>query len=260
MSKGQNVLVELRDKVSLVIISRPEKRNALDRETLDELYKILKLIDSNDETRAVVITGAGDKAFVSGADISVMKNRSSFEAAQGSKKGCEVFSFIENMKAPVIAEINGWALGGGCELALACDLRIAGKKARIGQPEIKIGIIPGYAGCFRLPRLIGIGRAKEMIYTGRILEAEEAEKIGLVNKVVDDDKLMEEVMTLAKELAEGPIAISFAKSAVTLSFDVGKEKRDDLTSSFYENVFKTKDCKEGINAFLEKRRPLFDWK
>jgi enoyl-CoA hydratase len=191
----------------------------------------------------VVITGAGDKDFVSGADISAMKNQSPSEAREGSRKGCEVFSFIERMKAPVIAAMNGWALGGGCELALACDLRIAGRRAKIGQPEIKVGIIPGYGGCFRLPRLIGIGRAKELIFTGKILEAEHAERIGLINKVVDNDKLMEEAMTLAKELANGPAGISVAKSAIGLSLDTNKEKADDLTSMFYEKVFNTKDCK-----------------
>jgi enoyl-CoA hydratase len=257
---NRNVLINVYEKVAVITINRPKRMNALNRETLEDLYEILKSINSNDNIRAVVITGAGDKAFIAGADITDMAKRSAHEAKQASERGCEIFSFIENMKAPVIAAINGYALGGGCELALACDLRIAGKRAKIGQPEIKIGIIPGYGGVFRLPRLIGMGRAKEMIYRGTVIGAEEAEKIGLINKAIEDDKLMEEVMALAKELANGPNGLSIAKSAIGLSFTVSNKKANDITIEFYKQAFSTKDCEEGINAFLENRSPAFEWK
>jgi len=210
------VQLEIRKGLAIITINRPEKRNALNQELRSDLYRILIHVDSRDDVRVAIITGVGD-AFVAGADIAAMKEYQPEDARKASEHGCEVFSFIENMRIPVIAAINGWALGGGCELAFACDIRICSDNAMLGQPEVGVGIFPGYGATVRLPRLVGIGRAKEMIYTGRPMGAAEAERIGLVNMVVSRDNLMDEAIKLAKKISEGPAAIGFAKKAINKS-------------------------------------------
>jgi len=250
------VKLEIRDKIAVVTINRPEKRNALSREVRECLYQRLQEIDSRKDVRAVIITGAGE-AFVAGADIASMKDYTSEAAMKASRHGSRIFSFLENMRVPVIAAINGWALGGGCELTLACDMRICSDDARFGQTEVRIGIIPGYGANVRLPRLIGTGKAKELIYTGRIIDAAEAERIGLVNSVVSKNILMDEAMKLAGRISKGPASINLAKQAINKAFDLEMGDALELSSQLYGDVYKTDDSKEGINAFLEKRKPEF---
>lgn len=250
------VKLEIRDRIAIVTINRPKKRNALNQEVRSDLLEVFKEVDPSDDIRVAIITGAGD-AFVAGADIASMKDYGPKDALRASKHGSDIFLFIENMRIPVIAAINGWALGGGCELALACDIRICSDSAMIGQPEVKIGIIPGYGASIRLTRLIGTGRAKELIYTGRIIDAAEAEKIGLVNFVVPKDELMSEAIEFAKKISKGPAAINFAKQAINKAFDLDMKNALDLSSQLYGEVYETRDSKEGISAYLEKRKPEF---
>jgi enoyl-CoA hydratase len=253
------VKLEIADRIAVITINRPEKRNALSREVRDDLYQRLQEIDSMEDIRAAIITGAGE-AFVAGADIASMKDYTFEDAQKAARHGSRIFLFIENMKIPVIAAINGWALGGGCELALACDIRICSDDARFGQTEVKIGIIPGYGANVRLPRLIGAGKAKELIYTGRIIDAVEAERIGLVNSVVSKEILMDEAMKLAGRISRGPASINLAKQAINRAFDLEMDDALELSSKLYGDVYNTRDSKEGINAFLEKRKPEFTGK
>ena len=253
------VKLDIRDRIAVITINRPEKRNALSLEVREDLYQRLKEVDSREDIRAAIITGAGE-AFVAGADIASMKDYTVEDALEASRNGSRIFSFIENMKIPVIAAINGWALGGGCELALACDIRICSDDARFGQTEVKIGIIPGYGANIRLPRLIGAGKAKELIYTGRIIDAAEAERIGLVNSVVSKEDLMDEAIKLAGRISKGPASINLAKQAINKAFDLEMNDALELSSKLYGDVYNTRDSKEGINAFLEKRKPEFTGK
>jgi len=253
------VKLDIRDRIAVITINRPEKRNALSLEVREDLYQRLKEVDSREDIRAAIITGAGE-AFVAGADIASMKDYTVEDALEASRNGSRIFSFIENMKIPVIAAINGWALGGGCELALACDIRICSDDARFGQTEVKIGIIPGYGANIRLPRLIGAGKAKELIYTGRIIDAAEAERIGLVNSVVSKEDLMDEAIKLAGRISKGPASINLAKQAINKAFDLEMNDALELSSKLYGDVYNTRDSREGINAFLEKRKPEFTGK
>ncbi|MBW1971582.1 MAG: enoyl-CoA hydratase/isomerase family protein [Deltaproteobacteria bacterium] len=250
------VLLEIKGKIAIITINRPEKRNALNREVRSELYKIMKDINSKKDIRVAIITGKAD-SFVAGADIEPMKDYTPEDAEQASIEGSKIFTFIEKMRIPVIAAINGWALGGGLELAMACDLRIASDNAKLGQPEIKLGIIPGYGANIRLPRLIGIGRAKELIFTSRIIDAKEAERIGLINQITSKEELMNVALKLAKKIAEGPIAINFAKKAINSSFELKEDDALRFSSKLYGELYKTHDTKEGIAAYLEKRKPKF---
>jgi enoyl-CoA hydratase len=253
------VKLEINDRIAVITINRPEKRNALSQEVREDLYQKLQEVDSTEDIRASIITGAGE-AFVAGADIASMKDYTVEDALEASRSGSRIFSFIENMRVPVIAAINGWALGGGCELALACDIRICSDDARFGQTEVKIGIIPGYGANIRLPRLIGAGKAKELIYTGRMIDPAEAERIGLVNSVVSKEDLMDEAMKLAGRISKGPASINLAKQAINKAFDLEMDDALELSSKLYGDVYKTSDSKEGINAFLEKRKPEFTGK
>ena len=253
------VLLEIKDKIAIITINRPEKRNAINQQVRSELYEILKEVDSRDDIRVAVITGSGD-VFVAGADIAALKDYNPKDAERASEHGSEIFSFIENMRIPVIAAVNGWALGGGCELALACDIRICSDDAKFGQPEVRLGIIPGYGANVRLPRLIGAGRAKEMIFTGRLVDAGEAKRIGLANEVVPKKQLMDRVKDLADRISEAAIAIHFAKQAINKSFDLDMDKAIKFSSRLYGELYNTADCKEGILAYIEKRNPHFKGK
>lgn len=250
------VLLDIQKKVAIVTIHRPDKRNALNYEVRNDLKETLHKIDAMEEIRALIITGSGD-SFVAGADIAAMKEFSPEDAEASSKHGSDIFFFIENMRIPVIAAVNGWALGGGCELALSCDIRIASTNAVFGQSEIKIGIMPGYGATVRLPRLIGLARAKDLIFSGRTLTAIEAEAIGLVNKVLPEEALMDYVMKLAKELSEAPAAIYFAKRALNQAYDLTTGEALTLASKFYGDIYRTEDAREGISSYLEKRKPKF---
>ena len=257
----QNVLFNKDSEkgIARITINRPEVRNALSTAARRELRKIIEHIQSEEDIRVVIITGAGDKAFISGADIVELKDATPVTMEEfASTLGQKLFTDIENLKVPVIAMINGFCLGAGLEVALCCDIRIAAENARFGQPEINIGIIPGGGGTQRLARLIGWGRAKELIYTGRIIDAAEAERIGLVNKVVPQDKLEEEVKQLAENIAnKSPLIMKLLKKAINagmytdLAAGLANEKAN------FALCFSTEDHAEGITAFLERRKPYF---
>jgi enoyl-CoA hydratase len=257
----ENIVVDKDKKKGIVrlIINRPEVENALNMAARQELRSAIEDIKSDGNVRVVIITGAGDKAFSSGADITELKQASPIQMEQyACTLGQQLFTDIESLYVPVIAMINGVCLGAGCELAMVCDIRIASANSRFGQPEINIGIIPGSGGTQRLPRLVGWGKAKELIYTGRIIDAGEAERIGLVDKVVQPDKLQGRVKELAETIAgKSQLIIRLAKKAVN------KGIHTDLVSGLsYERdnfalCFATKDQKEGMAAFLEKRKAEF---
>ena len=252
-----NLIFEMDEGVGIIKVNRPEVRNVLNWETWMELEDVLKRLHAEPTLRVGVITGVGDEAFIAGADLRMLKERTPQDAVQASKKANEILLFMESMEEPMIAAINGWALGGGCEIALACDIRIASDKAQIGQTEVRVGIMPGYGGNVRLMRLIGMGRAKEMIYTGKIVNAEEAERIGLVNRVVPHEKLMEETLILAKQLTKGPAAIHVVKRSMFQASQHSLIEALTRDSELYGEVYRTEDFKEGVTAFLEKRKPVF---
>jgi len=240
-------------------INRPEVRNALNTAVRQELRKAIEEIEKDRDIHVAIITGAGDKAFISGADITEFREATPMMIEEfASTLGQQLYTDIENLRVPVIAMINGFCLGGGLELALCCDIRIASENAKFGQPEVNVGIFPGGGGTQRLPRLIGWGKAKTLIYTGRIIEATEAETIGLVDKVVPQDRLEEEVEQLAETIAsKSPLIISLVKKVIN------KGMYSDLSAGLaYEKTnfalcFATEDHTEGITAFLEKRKPQF---
>ena len=256
----KTLMYEKKENIGLLTINRPEKMNAISQELTAELSLFLDEIENDDELRVIVITGAGDKAFVAGADINELVDRDARLGRRVSRERQEIFSRIENLHVPVIAAVNGYALGGGLELALACSIRICSEKAQFGAPEVKLGIIPGDGGTQRLPRLVGQGRAMEMIITGDFIDAQEAYRIGLVNKVFPPEKLKEEAMELAKKIASRPpLAVRYAKEAVNRS-------QEDSVSGFALESYlhalscTTEDKKEGVSAFLEKRKGKFKGK
>ncbi len=252
----KNIVIQIKEKVGIVKINRPNALNALNTETLHELSKAMHdLSFENQDVRVIILTGEG-KAFVAGADISEMKDMSALQARKFSQLGQRVFHFIASQEKPVIAAINGFALGGGCELALACDIRIASDKAKLGQPEVNLGVIPGFAGTQRLSRLVGMARAKEIIFTGEMIDAQTAYSIGLVNQVVPSDQLMDFSVELANKIAsKGPTAIKLAKTVINRGMQA-----DLATGSAYETeafglCFSTGEPREGMSAFLEKTKP-----
>ena len=232
--------------------------NALDVATLQALHDRLRELADDDAARVVVLTGAGDRAFVAGADIKHMSSLGVLEAREWGGLGHACAQLLETMPKPTIAAINGFALGGGCELALACDLRYAASTARLGQPEINLGIIPGWGGTQRLARVAGLGFAKELILTGRMVDAAEAERRGLVNGVYEPGELMERVSETARVLAsKSPVALAYAKEALNLALQGSHEASLDQEASFFAMLFSTEDAKEGMAAFAEKREPRF---
>jgi len=232
--------------------------NALDSETLQELHDRLHELAHDDEVRVVVLTGAGDRAFVAGADIKHMSSLGVLEAREWGGLGHACALLLETMRKPTIAAINGFALGGGCELALACDLRYASSTARLGQPEINLGLIPGWGGTQRLARVCGLGFAKELILTGRPVDASEAERRGLVNAVYDPAELMQRTLETARLLAsKSPVALAYAKEAANLALQGSHDAGLTQEASFFAMLFSTEDVKEGLAAFAEKREPRF---
>ncbi|AAM23820.1 enoyl-CoA hydratase [Caldanaerobacter subterraneus subsp. tengcongensis MB4] len=255
----KNIEVKIEKGIATITINRPKALNALNTETLEELENVLEVLQNDDGVKVIVITGAGEKAFVAGADISEMKDMSVFEAKKFAELGQKVFRKIELVKKPVIAAVNGYALGGGCELALACDIRIASRNAKFGQPEVGLGIIPGFGGTQRLPRIVGVSKAKELIYTGDMIDAEEALRIGLISKVVEQDKLLEEAYGIAKKImSKGLVAVSLAKEAINKSLEVDIDSGMEYEANAFAMCFGTQDQKEGMAAFLEKRAPKFE--
>ncbi|HHV26514.1 MAG TPA: short-chain-enoyl-CoA hydratase [Tissierellia bacterium] len=251
----ENLVFKKEGNIGILSINRPEALNALNTQVLKELDKAVDMIDKDEEVHIVILTGEG-RVFVAGADIAEMKNMGSKEAREFARNGLSVFRKIELMEKPVIAAVNGFSLGGGCELSMCCDIRIASDKAKFGQPETGLGIIPGFAGTQRLARLVGMGRAKELIFTAGMIDANEAYRIGLVNKVVPQDDLMEEAMKLAKTiLSKGQIAVRFAKAAINRGIETDIETGMAIERDLFGLCFTTDDQKEGMGAFLEKRKP-----
>ena len=256
-----NVKIEVKDGIGTITVDREKALNALNPKTLAALKTAATAVGQDDSVKVVVVTGAGDKAFVAGADIKEMVTQTPLEARKFMQSGHDAFNALERLEKPVIAAVNGFALGGGCELAMACDIIIASEKAKFGLPEVGLGLHPGFGGTQRLPRLVGTAKAKELIFTGDMIGAEEALRIGLVNKVVPHDKLYEEVEGLAKKLmSKGLLAIKLAKGAI----DRGSEVDLDMGLAYeIESVsltFSTEDIREGMNAFMEKRKPEFKGK
>jgi enoyl-CoA hydratase len=254
----ENVLVEQDGAVLLVTINRPKVLNALDARTLDELDQVFGDAARRDEVRVVVLTGAGEKSFVAGADINELSVQTAVGGREHARRGQALFNRIERLGKPVIAAVNGFALGGGCELAMACTLRLAADSARFGQPEINLGLLPGYAGSQRLPRLVGRGRALELLLTGRQIPADEAFRIGLVNRVVPAAELATEARALAHAIAaKAPVAMRYILEAVAGGLEMSLADAQDYEATLFGLVSTTEDMREGTKAFLEKRKPDF---
>jgi len=257
----ENLLVEHSDGVSTITVNRPKVLNALNAQTLDELRRVILSLKHNDAVRCVIITGAGEKSFIAGADINELAVQTPVSGREHARSGQHILDLIENLGKPVIAAINGFALGGGCELAMACTIRIAADTARLGQPEINLGIIPGYAGTQRLARLIGRGRALELLLTGDHVTAAEAHRLGLVNRVVPAAGLMDEARKLAAALAsKAPVASRYNLDAVNKGLDMAFADAQVFEATLFGLVSSTDDMREGTRAFLEKRKAEFKGK
>ncbi|ACB85449.1 enoyl-CoA hydratase-related protein [Natranaerobius thermophilus] len=259
MTSEKLILKEMKnDSVALLKINRPKALNALNVEVLKELYNELQEIEKDETVKCVIITGSGEKAFVGGADIGSMKDMDTVEARKFSEFGNEVMTYIENLKIPVIAAINGYALGGGLELALSADIRIASENAKFGTPEINLGIFPGFGGTQRLPKIVGLHKAKELIFTGEIITAEDAKEANLINKVVKQEELMEVVTKMASKIAsKSSIPLKLAKQVINRGYEEPIETGSLMETSSFSVCFSTEDQKEGMEAFLENRKPTF---
>lgn len=258
MSPWSHVRVERDGRHAVLTIDRQEKLNALDAELLVELGAAFESLGEEDDVLGIVITGAGEKAFVAGADVAEIADLDPMGAVELSRRGQALFSTVERFPKPVIAAVGGYALGGGCELALACHLRVAAESARLGLPEVGLGLVPGYGGTVRLARLVGLGRALEMILTGRPVSAEKAASMGLVNAVVETEELVPEALALLSAVtSNGPIAVRMALRSVYGSLDVPVERALDAESALFGLLVSTEDMKEGTAAFLERREADF---
>jgi enoyl-CoA hydratase len=258
MDNLENLLLDRDGGVATLTINRPKVLNALNTQTLDELRRAILALKHDDSVRVVILTGSGEKSFVAGADINELSVQTPTGGREHAMRGQHVLDLIEHMGKPVIAAINGFALGGGCELAMACTLRIAADTARLGQPEINLGIIPGYAGTQRLSRLVGKGRALEILLTGDHVTAQEAHRLGLVNRVVPAAELMSEVRKLAASLsAKAPVAVRYIIDAVNRGLEMPFPDAQAYEATLFGLVSTTDDMREGTTAFLEKRKPEF---
>ena len=254
----KNLLTEQKDNFITVTINRPEKLNSLNGETLTELSTVFHQIQDSKEMRAAIVTGAGQKAFAAGADIKEIYDLDAKSGKEFSKKGTSIFRFIEKMNIPVIAAINGFALGGGCELAMSCHLRIASANAKFGQPEINLGVIPGYGGTQRFPRLIGKTNALYYLLTGDMIDANKAYELGLINEVVQPEQLMKRTEEIATLLAsKAPIAAQNILQAVDEGMNAQLDDALNIEATSFGKVCGTNDMKEGTLAFIEKRKPIF---
>ncbi|HXN28484.1 MAG TPA: enoyl-CoA hydratase-related protein [Candidatus Acidoferrales bacterium] len=254
-----NLLFEVNDKIARITFNRPNVLNALNRKTMDELGDCLKKVRADDDIRVLILTGAGEKAFVAGADINELSQQTPVNGREFTLYGQEIFHRLETLGKPVIAAINGFALGGGCELALACTLRVAGRNAKLGQPEVKLGLMPGYGGTQRLPRLCGKGVAHELLLTGEMISADEALRVGLVNRVVEPGEVLTTAEAIAKKIiANAPLAVKYALEAVERGMEMPQEQGLFLEATLFGLCCATQDMREGTRAFLEKRSPKFE--
>jgi enoyl-CoA hydratase len=255
----KNITLNVKDGIATVVLNRPDKLNALNTETLKELYSCFIDMNNKQDIKAVILTGSGEKAFAAGADIKEISQLDVLAGKQFAEFGQQVFNYIQQFSKPVIAAINGFALGGGCELALACHIRIASENSKFGQPEVNLGIIPGYGGTQRLAQLIGKGRAVELILTGDIIDSNEAYRIGLVNKIFPLNELLSRSAELAnKIISKGGRAVSFALQALNFTDDEKIQSGLNMEAVLFALCCGTEDFKEGTNAFLEKRKPVFN--
>jgi enoyl-CoA hydratase len=253
----KNIIVKKEGRIAIITINREKALNALNDEVIGEMQDFFRHAWMDDSVGCVIITGAG-KAFVAGADISELAQCDVKGAVKKSMLGLYLMQSIENFPRPVIAAVNGFALGGGCELAMACDIRLASDKAKFGQPEVNLGLIPGYGGTQRLARLVGRGKAKQLIFTGDMIDANEAHRIGLVDEVYPAEELMNKAMALAQNiLSKAPIAVSTAKECINKGLDVNLSAGCELEKASFGTIFGTDDAREGMKAFLEKRKAAF---
>lgn len=256
-----NLLVEIRDGIAFLTINRPDKLNALNKETMQELKKAFEHFRESEEVKAVIVTGAGEKAFVAGADISEIHELDMNTGEAFSVEGHEILTLIETLPKPVIAAVNGYALGGGCELALACHIRLASENAQFGQPEVKLGIIPGYGGTVRLPRLVGKGKAMQMVLSGGMLSAKDARCFGLVDEVYPASELLSKAEELARTIISmGPLAVATAIRAINEGLELPLAEAKKLEARLFGEICATEDMKEGTKAFMEKRKAQFKGK
>ncbi|HKI79902.1 MAG TPA: enoyl-CoA hydratase-related protein [Ignavibacteriaceae bacterium] len=254
----KTLLIEKKENVAIVTINRPDKLNALNAQTLTDLRDVFTELKSDNSVFVVVLTGSGEKAFVAGADISELNKLNIIEAKSFAENGQEVFNLIENLGKPVIAAVNGFALGGGTELSLACHIRLCSENAKFGQPEVNLGVIPGYGGTQRLTRLVNSGRAMEYILTGDMINADEAYRIGLVNRIYQQNELLSKTLEMANRIAsKGQQAIRLAVNSVTIVDEVSSKEGQNYEASLFAICCGTEDFKEGTQAFLEKRKPNF---
>ncbi len=257
----ENINYTVENGIATIAINRPKALNALNLATLTELKDVVEKIAVDKAIQVVIITGAGEKSFVAGADIVEMSTKNAVEGRVWGQVGQNIFTEIENLPQPVIAAVNGFALGGGCELACACDIRYASENAKFGQPEVGLGITPGFGGTQRLTRVVGRGHAKELIYTANIIDAQEALRIGLVNKVVPQAELMDAVMKVAKTITKkAPVAVQLAKAAINRGINCDVVTGISYEAEVFGLCFATADQKEGMKAFIEKRKPTFEGK
>ena len=258
MAEYSNLTLEVQDRIAVLSVNRPDKLNALNEQTIRELGQAFGEIAARDDVGGVILTGVGEKAFVAGADIAELARMGPIDGVLVSRLGQEVFRRIELSRKPVLAAVNGFALGGGCELALACHLRIASDNAQFGLPEVKLGIIPGYGGTLRLPRIVGKGRALELMLTAQFIKADEAYRIGLANKVVPQAELMDTARKMMSViLANGPIAVGLAIECATRGMEMSVDDGLALESNLFGLLAATDDMREGMQAFLEKRKAEF---
>ena len=257
----ENLLFQKKGALAYVRVNRPKVLNALNMATMEELRKVFHAIKQDDEVRVVIMTGSGEKAFIAGADISELANQDAVQGKEYTHRGQSVLNLIENLGKPVIACINGFALGGGCEIAMACTMRLASDNAKLGQPEVKLGIIPGYGGTQRLPRLVGKGIAMQLVLAGEMITAEEAHRIGLVNEVMAAAELIPRAEAIAQKIvANAPLAVQYAMEAVNKGMEMTLAEGLYLEATLFGVCCATEDKKEGTAAFLEKRPPRFKGK
>lgn len=253
-----NLLCEVDGPLAIVTVNRPKALNALNQETLEEMLRCFQEIGVDEKIRVVIVTGGGEKAFVAGADISFMENLNALTARRFAQLGQNVLNTIENLPQPVIAAVNGFALGGGCELALSCDIRLASENAKFGQPEVNLGVLPGFGGTQRLPRLVGKGLANELLFTGNIIDAAEACRIGLVNRVVTREQLLPACKEMAAAIASrGTVAVRLCKEAVNSGMEMDQARACQFEVDQFALCFTSDEQKEGMRAFLEKRPAKF---